>query len=129
VVQSPIKHSLRAEIVIVLLGLLVAGCERPDSKLHTKLIGTWTQGDSFEMTFAPEGRCESKFVGKDKGATFTGNWFVSNSWLVVTVTGKSERNMTNAVHIGQVTHFSILSLDADRLVTAADGQTSTYNRK
>lgn len=81
------------------------------------------------MTFAPEGRCQSNFVGKDKEATVAGNWFFSNRWLVVTITGKSERNMTNSAYVGQITHFSILSLDAGRLVTAADGQTSTYNRK
>ena len=124
------KHFPRIEAVIVLLGLLLAGCERPDSKLQTKLVGTWTLGNDFEMTLAPEGKFQSRFIGKDKEATFTGNWLVSNSCVVLTVTGKGARNWTNSIiSIGDITHLSILSLDAGRLVMAADGQTNTYSRK
>ncbi len=51
------------------------------------------------MTFAPEGKCQSNFVGGDKEATVAGNWFFSNRWLVVTITGKSERNTLARLHI------------------------------
>jgi len=124
------KLFLRTEALIVLFGLLLAGCARPDLNLQKKLVGTWTRGDFFEMTLAPEGRFQSKFILKDKEATFTGNWLVSNNCVVLTVTGKGDRNWTNStISIGDIKHFSILSLDAGRLVMAADGQTNTYARK
>ena len=125
------KHSPRFEFLIIILGLLVTGCERSDQKLQKKLVGTWTRGNFFEMTLVPEGRFQSKFVGKDKEVSFTGNWLVSNSWVILTVTGKSERNWTNStsIPIGDIEHFRIVSLDAVHLVMEADGQTNTYNRK
>ncbi|MCL4789553.1 MAG: hypothetical protein KJ070_22645 [Verrucomicrobia bacterium] len=123
------KHSLQTEMLIALLGLLLAGCVRPDSKLQTKLLGTWTQGDSVEMTFAPEGRCQSNFVGKDKEATVAGNWFFSNRWLVVTDYRQKRAEYDQLSTPWPAYTFQHPQPDAGRLVTAADGQTSTYNRK
>jgi len=84
------------------------------------------------MTLTPEGRCQSKFFGKDKGATITGNWLAANGWLVVTVVGKTEHNWTDSLSLiptGDIEHFRIHSLNASHLVMAAGGQTNTYNRK
>jgi len=125
------KYPLRFGLVIVILGLLLAGCERPDLKLQKKLLGSWTRGDFFEMTLTPEGRFQSRFVGEDKEATFTGDWLVSNRCVVLTVTGKTDRNWTNpiSISIGDIEYYKIVSLDAVHLVMEGDDQTNAYNRK
>jgi len=126
------KRVTRYELFIVALALL-AGCDRPESKLQKQLVGTWKREDSsFEMILTSNGLFHSKYVGEDKELTFAGTWFVGNSSVIMTITGKDARNWpypTNTPPIGNVESNTIISVDAVHLVTEFKGQTNSLVRK
>jgi hypothetical protein len=127
------RRATNGGLAVVISGLLLTACGRPDSQLQRKLVGTWMQGDSFEMTLAPDGNLHSKFTSNtnDKEFDFVGTWIASNHFLIVTVTGENGRNWasTNTEPVGSIEHFKIIKVDATHLTAGVNGYTNTYVRK
>ena len=137
---------MRYHLLLALLGLLLSGCahrDARDSSLREQITGTWTQGDSAEVTFLSDGKFSSRVQRAESVAQYDGKWDVRDGFLVISTTRESERYAPSATKVYSVsgrpnpTHERILHVDGahlailcDDLETAQSGpKTNLWERK
>jgi len=108
--------------------LLLAACS-PGSKLRDRLTGTWTRGDTFEMTLAADGRFISQWKVPTKSLTYMGTWKVQGSSVVSIITNCSAQDTTNFEKVGTTEHWVIIRADQSELVWSNNEQTVSLKRK
>jgi len=109
------KHT----IIILVFGLLLAACSRPDADLARQITGTWNEEAHFESethyvttVYAPDG----SFSITTRAAEFTndmaGTWRVEGKIILLSVTNASPGNLR---YIGHVVKCQIDHVDSHQL--------------
>ncbi len=114
---------MRFAFPFVLIGLLVAGCQRRDAKLTQQIAGEWKHEGGFDMTISSDG----SFSSGSSDVAYQGTWQVSAGELVATITNATGTKKHEPV--GSIDRMKIVQVDKSHLTLESSGQTIDYERR
>ena len=114
---------MRFAFTFVLLGLLVAGCHRQDTKLTQQIVGAWKHEGGFDMSILPDGR----FSSGSSSVAYQGTWLVSADELVMTITNATGTKQHEPV--GSIDRMKIVQIDKSHLTLESSSQMIYYGRR
>ncbi|HSY19988.1 MAG TPA: hypothetical protein VK815_16710 [Candidatus Acidoferrales bacterium] len=122
-----IEHIVRYALVFVGLSLLLTACAHSDTNLREQLIGTWSHGDSAELTFNSDGSFKSSVKTDASDVKNNGTWQVRGGVLITEIkhTGVYYApGTTNIFSQGGPYRFhnTIIVLDRMHLAVASDDE-------
>lgn len=117
------------KLALLLVSLLVCGCNRHDTQLRDQIAGTWVRDDLSQMRFKTDGSFVSEWTLPAGKVTFQGIWKIQNGDIVSELTNYVAQGPTITQKIGSKGRWTILSLDRTTLIWSEDGQTVSLKRK
>jgi hypothetical protein len=110
---------MKPAFFILVFGLLMAGCHRPDANLARQITGTWNAEAHYgsethyvTAVYAPDGLFSITTKGVDFTNDMAGIWRVEGKTILLTVTNASRVNLR---FIGQVLKCRVDHVDSHQL--------------
>jgi hypothetical protein len=112
--------------ILVLLSLLLTGCDRRDARLRQQIVGTWTNEGSGMMVITSDGGFSSRWPSHYRTNAYEGIWRIKDGVLFSMVTNASPSELQSPA--GDVEGFKIIRVDDHQLIYRFGGQTITLRR-
>jgi hypothetical protein len=118
-----------ARFAYLLPALLLAACahqETRDLRLRQQVLGTWSQGDSAEVTFLPDGSFHSLAKSGTNDAKYDGTWDIRSGVLIISAKPANEQpapgapNAPSASDRPGPTRHMVVSVNARHLTVLSD---------
>ena len=115
--------------LIILLSLLVVGCDRRDAKLRKQIYGSWNNGI---ITYLPDGiwHFHNELVISNVTLKWAsdGTWDVKDGFLITTITNSIAENTTEKPSVGSVSRSKINFVDEHNLAYGNEKDGASYHR-
>ncbi len=120
---------MRFALIVILLGLLIAGCNSRNKSVRRQVVGTWQHQGGVTLAISDDGSFSTVFAASNHTVVLElqGTWATSDDVLVMTLT-----NVDGTIRhepVGSVDRSRIIEVDSNHLALALLGQTNYYERK